>query len=89
MALTNEETPKNEENAPPESPKSQKDGWDRSDIVAKWVSAVGTPLVIGVGSWLIQKSISEQSAQIQKSIAEQSLAKDYVGFAINIVDRFF
>jgi hypothetical protein len=79
-----------EENVAPQSPKSQKDGWDRSDIISKWVSAiaaVAVPIVILVGSCQIQKSVAEQSVQVQKSIAQQSLAKDYVGFAISILER--
>ena len=82
--------PTNEEQVPLDPPKSQKDRWDKADIVAKWVSALGAvciPLVIWFGSCQIQRSVSEQSAQIQKSIAEQSLAKDYVGFAITVLEK--
>ena len=63
--------------------KTQKDICDKLQVL----STVLIPIVIGVASYPIQKSIAEQSVRVQKSIAQQSLAKDYVGFAITILER--
>lgn len=79
MKPTNKEAPTSEENVPLDSPKNQKEPWYKSEIVVKWVSAIGAvciPLVIWFGSCQIQQSVSEQSAQVQ-----------YVGLAISILDR--
>ena len=79
MKPTDEEAPTNEENAPLDSPESQNVPWYKSEIVVKWVSAgaaVLIPIVIAVASW-----------QIQASISGQAVAKDYVGFAISIIEK--
>src|SRR5258707_13529752 len=63
----------------PTSTKSQKDNWDKADTLSKWISAVAAvviPIVIGVAT-----------SRIQKSISDQSVAKDYVGIATTILER--
>jgi hypothetical protein len=52
--------------------KSQKDIWD----IVQVVSAMSIPIVIGFGSYWIQKSI-----------AKESVAKDYVGIATTILEK--
>ena len=63
--------------------KTQKDIWD----ILQVISALLIPIVIGVATYRIQKSIAKQSARVQKSVAEQSVAKDYVGMAVSILEK--
>jgi WD40 repeat protein len=63
--------PDGENVAAPQSSKSQKDFWDKIQIV----SGVAIPVVIGLGSYFIQQSITKES-----------VAKDYVGIATTILE---
>ena len=63
--------------------KTQKDFFDILQIGA----TVLIPIVIGVATYRIQKSIAKQSVGVQRSIAEQSVAKDYVQMAVSILEK--
>ena len=61
------------------SSKSQKGGWDKAQVVfaaLQVVFAALIPIAIWVGS-----------SWIQHSISEESLAKDYVGIAVSILEK--
>jgi WD40 repeat protein len=65
------------------SSKSQKDIWDKFQVGA----AIVTAIVSVIAAVVIPIVIGIASNRIQKSIAKQSVAKDYVGIAVSILER--
>ena len=50
--------------------------WSRAESFSKVLSAIAIPIVIAVGGWWIQNSITKQS-----------ISKDYVALAIGVLEK--
>jgi WD40 repeat protein len=50
--------------------------WDNLEAVSKIISAIAIPVVIAIGGWWIQNSITKQS-----------ISKDYVALAISVLEK--
>jgi hypothetical protein len=53
---------------------AKKDVWEVLESASKIIAALGIPVVLGVGGWYIQKSVSNQT-----------VSKDYVTLATSIL----
>src|SRR5260221_13170042 len=59
---------------PAKPPRRMKDAWEVLESISKIIAALGIPVVLGVGGWIIEGTVSQQTA-----------SKDYVLLATDIL----
>src|SRR5260221_9817050 len=59
---------------PAKPPRGMKDAWEVLESISKIIAALGIPVVLGVGGWIIQGTVSQQT-----------VSKDYVLLATDIL----
>jgi hypothetical protein len=68
----------------------RKDGWDKADIIARWLIAIAAgsiSVLVAIIGGNIQQAVTSQTGKIQQSIAEQNTGKDYMQMAFGILEK--
>ncbi len=55
---------------------SKKDTWEVLESISKIIAALGIPVVLGVGGWIIQGTVSQQTVSKRLRIARNRYPKD-------------
>jgi len=76
MTAENQEPPSFESQPPPQPAAAKKDVWGILESLSKIIAALGIPVVLGAGGWVIQSTISQQT-----------VSKDYVTIALGILQK--
>ena len=63
---------------PPNAETRSKDAWDKWESFSKIFAAIGIPVVLGVGSWLIQATLAKQS--VSKDYVTDKPSRKYKGY---------
>lgn len=61
------------------------DKWGKIERLSRILSVAAIPVVLGIGGWIVQNQLQNQTAIVQQQLQNQTVSKDYVQLAVSIL----